>query len=122
MRPRTLLAAAVVALASAAAQAEPLAVEIGPICLNVPNPLAQELTNTLGGKPWAVRSLDWWRVWFVSAPLPDGSVATWATDSLRGEGNIWSIDERALGVSSWPVAPALSLETHGATTSRECVR
>jgi hypothetical protein len=83
------------------------------------------------GKGAAVKSDDFEKVFYVSAPIRDpNQVGTWATNSLKvGEGLIIAADPVAMEFTDWgeaaqpgsPVAEVQGLENDGAQESRDCV-
>lgn len=113
-------------------------------CLPVPKALTDALEDGLRkkgkdtgieptgiGKGAAVKSDDFEKVFYVSAPIegPD-QVGTWATNSLKvGEGLIIAADSVAMEFTDWgaaaqpgsPAAEVQGLENDGAQESRDCI-
>ena len=71
--------------------------------------ISEGLTIAGGGSlsnGWAVRSKDYEKVWFVAAELtgegiPASTMAIWATNSLNGDGMIFSAGAMAKEFSQW---------------------
>jgi len=116
----------------------------GDRCLPVPNSLIDGIEDGLRkkgketgiepnglGKGAAVKSDDFEKVFYVSAPIKGpNQVGTWATNSLKvGEGLIIAADPVAMEFTDWgeaaqpgsPVAEVQGLENDGAQESRDCV-